>query len=287
VFFERISRSWELVKASYAVLRSDRELILFPILSTIGTIIVTIVFAIPLFASGLVQQLSEQSELTSGQSILGLILAFLFYFVMYTVVIFSNTALIGAALMRLRGENPTVRDGFRIASERIGPILGYAAISATVGVLLNMIRDRENLLSQIVASFISVAWNLITFLVIPVLVIENVGPIEAIKRSGSLLKKTWGEQVVGGFSIGMIMFFITLAAVLLIGVPVVMLASATGSGLLLALGIGVVIIIVMGISLVGAALNGIFQAALYRYATEGEAGEFFEEELIRGAFQPR
>jgi hypothetical protein len=280
--FDRISNSWELVKVSFNILRSDRELMLFPIVSAIGTIIVTVVFFIPLLATGVVT-----SGDASGSEVLLLILAFLFYFVMYTVIIFSNTALVSAAMMRLRGEKPTVRDGFRMASERIGPILGYAAISATVGVILNMLRDEENFLGQIVASIVSVAWNLITFLVIPVLVVENVGPIEAIKRSGSLLKRTWGEQVVGAFGIGMVVFLISLAAALVIGGPLVWLASLTGSDISVMLAVGVVVIIVMGINLVGTAMNGIFQAALYNYATTGESGEFFEEGVLRGAFQPK
>lgn len=286
--FASFSRSWELVKASYNVLRSDKELIWFPIMSTVGVIIITIVFAIPLFASGLLEAVAaENGEMTSAQQITGLVIAFLFYFVMYTVVIFSNVALVGAAMIRLDGGDPTLKDGFRIASERIGAILGYAAISSTVGMLLNAIRDRDNILSQILAGILSTAWNLIVFLVVPVLVIENVGPIEAIKRSGSLLKKTWGEQIVGTFSIGGIFFVITLAAVLVIGIPVFLVASSLGSELMLFIGIGFIVLVVMAINLVGSALNGIFQAALYKYATEGKVAEFFEERLIAGAFQPK
>jgi hypothetical protein len=285
--FARISNSWELVKASYSVLRSDRELMLFPLMSTIGVIIVTIVFALPLWASGILDQVSDSETLSSGQKAIGAVLAFLFYFVMYTIIIYANTALIGMALMRLRGEDPTVNDGFRIASEHIGSILGYAAISATVGVILNALRDRNNLLGRIIASFMSVAWNLITFLVIPVLVVENVGPIEAIKRSGSLLKQTWGEQIVGNFAIGMIFGLITLLVILLVGAPVVWIAASTGSTLLIVVGILLVVLIVMGINLVGAALNGIFQAALYMYAAQGKVSDLFEERLITGAFKPK
>lgn len=283
--FETFSRSWQLVKASYGVLRADKELIWFPIMSTIGVIIITIAFSIPLFASGLLDALaSESGTLSQVQTIIGLVIAFLFYFVMYTVVIFSNVALIGAAMIRLNGGDPTVQDGLRIASERIGSILGYAAISATVGMILNAIRDEDNILSQILAGILSTAWNLIVFLVIPVLVVENVGPIEAIKRSGNLLKRTWGEQITGSFSIGGLFFLLSLAVMLLIGGPIIALASATGSGVVMFLGIGVVIILLMALNLFGSALNGIFQAALYKYAAEGTAGEFFPESMVAGAF---
>lgn len=290
--FATFSRSWELVKASFDVLRSDRELILFPIISMIGTIIVTIVFMIPLFASGLLEAAASTTEtgetaLTQGQTIFGLVLAFLFYFTMYTVIIFSNVALVGAAMIRLDGGNPTLQDGFRIASERIGAILGYAAISATVGMILNAIRDEDNILSQILAGLLSTAWNLIVFLVIPILVVENVGPIEAIKRSGTLLKRTWGEQIAGSFSIGGVFFVITLVVGLVIGLPLIAIASAIGSTIVWVLAIGLLVIVIMAINLLGSALNGIFQAALYRYATEGEAGEFFQQETLAGAFHAK
>jgi len=289
--FERLSNSWELVKASYGVVRSHRQLLLYPLISMLATLVVMIVFAIPLFASGVVSAASSGDELTSGQSIVSVVLAFLFYFAMYTVIIFSNTALVGASLRHMQGKPATLRDGFQIASERINTILGYAAISATVGVILNAIRDEDNFLSQILASIVSVAWNLITFLVIPVLVVENVGPIEAIKRSGSLLKRTWGEQVVGTFSISMVFGLITLLVVLVIGLPLFMLLAATGSAALIILGVVLIVFIVMAINLFGTTLNGVFQAALYRYATnditEGETDEYFDESLLRNAFHPR
>lgn len=289
--FERLSRSWELVKASYGVVRSHRELLLYPLVSVLATLVVMLVFAIPLFASGVVSAAAGDGELTSGQSILSLVLAFLFYFAMYTVVIFCNTALVGASLRHMQGKPATLRDGFQIASERINTILGYAAISATVGVILNAIRDEDNFLSQILASIVSVAWNLITFLVIPVLVVENVGPIEAIKRSGSLLKRTWGEQVVGAFSISLVFGIITFVAVLVIGLPLMLLMMATGSAVLIIFGIILVVLMVMAINLFGTTLNGVFQAALYRYATNDitseEADEYFDESLLRNAFNPR
>ncbi|GAB4513032.1 MAG: DUF6159 family protein [Anaerolineae bacterium] len=283
--FKTFSRSWELVKASYAVLRQDKELLWFPVISTIGVIFVSIVFSIPLFISGLVEAISSGGEPTGAQTVIGLVIAFAFYFVMYTIIIFSNTALIGAAMIRLNGGDPTVQDGFRIASERINAILGYAAISATVGVILSAIRDEDNILSQIFAGILETAWNLIVFMVVPVLVVENVGPIEAIKRSTSLLKRTWGEQLTGTFSMGLIFGLLTFAAILVIGLPVILLASATSSPVIMVLGVIIVILVVMGISLFGSALNGIFQAALYRYATEGQAGEFFDESMLAGAFR--
>jgi len=287
--------SWQLVKASYSVLQKDRELMLFPLFSTIGLIIVTISFMIPLAAlgvfdaatSGAAAETASQTNTEGGGGVgIGFfVIAFLFYLVTYTVIIYSNTALIGAALMRLRGEDPTFRDGLQIANQRIGTIIGYAAISATVGMILQAIRgDEDNIFGQIVAAVIGTAWSLITFLVIPVFVVENLNPIDAIKRSGTLLKSTWGENVVATFGMGIIQFVAMIVIAIVVGAPVYLIASATGSSFVVGLGIAIVVLAVAIVSLFFAALNGIFQAALYNYATEGEAGEFFPQGTLEGAF---
>ncbi|MEO5952587.1 MAG: DUF6159 family protein, partial [Chloroflexia bacterium] len=137
-------------------MKSDRELLLFPFISMIGVFLVTLVFSIPLFFSGLLSNLSDDS---SSSKVIGVILLFAFYFVTYTVVIYSNVALVGAAMIRLRGGNPSVSDGIKVANSRITKIVSYAAISATVGVLLSMLRDNNNLLGRIVAGIINFAWS--------------------------------------------------------------------------------------------------------------------------------
>ncbi|MEW6651723.1 MAG: DUF6159 family protein, partial [Chloroflexota bacterium] len=132
--FTKLSNSWELVKASFRVLGADKELVVFPIISAIGAIIVSLTFALPMFLSGLVDRMvSDQIEIT------GIIVIFLFYLAQYTVIFFANTALVGAAMIRLRGGDPTVGQGFRIAFSRLGSIIGYALIAATVGMILRAI----------------------------------------------------------------------------------------------------------------------------------------------------
>jgi len=284
--FSRISNSWELVKASYAVLRSDKELVIFPIVSFIGVIIVTISFAVPMVAAGVFDALAEKGRATSSAGPFGLIVGFLFYLVMYIVIIFSNTALVGAAMIRLQGGNPTLGDGFRVAAQRVTTILGYALISATVGMILRAISERGGLVGQIVASIIGFAWNVATFLAVPVLVVEDVGPIEAVKRSAGLLKKTWGEQLVGSFSIGMIFGLLIFGAVL-VGGALIAAAVSLKSAALIVLTVVALVVAILALSLLSSTLSGIYQAALYRYATDGDTGGYFSEDLIQGAFKPK
>jgi hypothetical protein len=281
--FQTFGRSWELVKASFNVLRTDKELMVFPLVSMIGVILVTIVFSIPMVVTGILTSFAEGTNSTT-QNVIGVALLFLFYLAMYAIIIYSNVALVGAAMMRLRGEDPSVGDGFRIAGQHMPQIFGYAAISATVGVVLSMLRDGDNIVGRIVAGLLSFAWNVVTFLAVPVLIIENVGPVDAIKRSGALLRKTWGEQLIANGGIGLVFGLITFAAILVIGVPLFALAVSAQSLALMITAVAVIILIMTLIGLFSSALNGVFQAALYNYAATGDPGPF-SRELVAGAFK--
>ncbi|NMC80315.1 MAG: hypothetical protein GYA59_13225 [Chloroflexi bacterium] len=280
--FAKISSSWELVKASARVLAEDKELMVFPVVSAIGTLVVTAVFVIPLFTANFLD------AFFSGRlQIFGVIALFLFYLAQYLVIFYANTALVGAALIRLRGGDPTLADGFRIANSHLGAIFGYALIAATVGMILRSLARHRNSLGRLVISLIGFAWNIATFLVVPVLVTEDIGPIEAIKRSAALLKRTWGEQIIGNFGLGAV-FGLAVVALLVIWVPLILVAAITLHSVLLAVALAVVLaLLLVLLGLLQTTLNGIYTAAVYRYAMDGEVGGFFEPALVQNAFQVR
>lgn len=277
----RISKSWELVKASAEVLRADKELIVFPIISLMGVVVVTLTFAIPAFLAGLFEGMAEGSATISG-----VVVAFAFYVIQYCVIFFANTALVGAAMIRLEGGDPTVGDGFRIAFQRLGTILGYALVSATVGMVLRALSERGGVVGKILSSLVDIAWNVATYLVVPVLVVEDIGPIEAVKRSAQLLKKTWGEQLVGEFSIGLVFFLIGLGTFLL-GVPIIIVAITAGSAILIGLVVMLLVLVWVALGVLSATLSGIYSAAVYRYAVRGETGAYFGEDLVQSTFRPK
>jgi hypothetical protein len=278
--FETFRRSIELAKASLRVLRSDKELLVFPFISFIALVIVTLSFTVPWALMGGFRELES-----GGPGITTYVLAFAFYLVTYTVMFFFNTALVGAAMIRLDGGDPTVRDGFRIAFSRLPQILVYALIAATVGMVLRWINERFGIVGQIVSGIIGFAWNIATYLVVPVLVVEKVGPIEAIKRSASLLRKTWGEQLVGNFGIGIVFGLLALLALVL---GVVLVVALVQVSVVLAVAVVVVTALVVGvIALIGAAASGIFTASLYRFATKGDPGSTFRGDTIAAAFKSK
>lgn len=279
--FAKISNSWELVKASWRVLMADKELMIFPIVSFFASAIVIATFAIPTILAGVLDEM-----FTGDSRILSYIVLFLFYVVLYTATIFSNSALVGAALIRLKGGDPTVGDGFRIAISHLRPIIGYAIISATVGLILRMVSERSKALGQFVVSLVGFVWGIATFLVIPVLVVEDVGPMDAVKRSASLLKKTWGEQIAGNFSIGLIFGILTFAA-FLVAIPLIILAASTSNVGLIITTVAVMIFVFMALALLSSTLSGIYTAAVYRYATTGDTSGYFDADLVKGAFKQK
>ena len=279
---ERIKRSWDLLKASWEVLKQDKELILFPIISGVIMFFITLTFLIPTLVGNILDNL-----VINGIPVFGYIVLFLFYLVQYTVVYFNSTALVGAAMIRLRGGDPTVKDGFSIARSRLMPILGWSLLSATVGLILNALssnsKNKGRSGTSIIGSLLGAAWNVVTFLVVPILAVEGLGPIEAIKRSWNLLKHSWGEQISGKLSIGLIFFLIGMGgSLLLVGAGAGL--SFLFESILPAILFGILLIFfILILGLLNSTLSSIFSAAVYAYAAEGQTG-MFDEHLIQESF---
>jgi hypothetical protein len=279
--FDRLARSWRLAKASAAVLRQDKELLLFPLISLASLVVVLAAFAAPVIGLGVLDGLH------GGRiSALHYAIAFLFYFCQYFVIFFFNAALVGAAMIRLDGGTPTLADGMRIAGSKAGTIAGYALIAATVGMVLRAIQERVGFIGRIIVGLLGAGWTIATYLVVPILVARDVGPIEAVKSSAQLLRKTWGENLIGQAGLG--------AAFALIFLAVLLCGGALTLGAVMAHSIALVVaalaltILALGITgLVQSALAGIYSAALYRYATTGEGMQGFDAPTLKLAFAPK
>lgn len=280
----KFSNSWALVKQSFQVLRADKELMLLPIFSAISCVLVTVV----MFAGGGLalwpyissHMAANRDWQPSGWLVFGGL--FVFYTVNYFVIIYFNTALVGAASIRLGGGDPTLGDGLRIAWERKGAILQWALVSATVGVILKIIEQRLRLIGRLVAGLIGLAWTLASYFVVPVLALEKLGPIDALKRSAELFKKNWGEEVVGGFSFGLIFFLLSLPGFLL---PIAGVMAAGIKGLIVG-GVLMFLYFIL-LAVVSAAIQGIYVAALYRFAKDGQVSRGFTRENFSMAWQAK
>ncbi len=277
--FAKISYTWSLMGASWDVVRRTKGLLLFPLLSGVCCLAVAASFAIPMFLNDAWHP--PQRGAPPQQQIIYYGTLFIFYFCNYTVITYFNVAVVAGAVSRMIGGEPTIGFCFREANRRIHLILGWAAVSATVGLILRIIEDRSPKIGQFVAGLLGVAWALASFLVVPALVVDNVGPITALKESGKLLRKTWGEQIVGNFSFGLVFFFLSLPSFLVIGFSfyaLVAMHSMILGGACIALGV----LYLIGLGLVQSTLQAVFQAAVFMHA-RGIVEHGFPEELVRGA----
>ena len=262
----RIRRGWELTKKSWLVLRENPALIRFPLYGAVAAVVMAVIVVGP----GL--YLIDQG--TNGGGVALLIIGL---YLLALIGFYFSVGLAAAADMIFRGERVTVGDGLAVARERFSQIAGWAAVSTIVGVILGAL-EREGIAGQIVARLLDIGWSLITFLAVPVIAIEGTGPIDTLKRSATLFRSRWGQQVTGNVAIG--------GAVLLLGILPAALLIVAGVALWSTTGFGGAVLVVIGAAivaialLVSRALSGIFGVALYRYAHDSEpVGGFTPAEL--------
>ena len=277
--FEKFSRSWSLVKYSAGVLRQDKELLVFPLLSSITAILVALTFVPLLLQTGLAAEQGPTEASAGDYAVM-----FALYLAEYFVIFFFNAALVGAALIRMDGGDPTVRDGLRIATSRIGSIFGYAMIAATVGVILRAVAERLGPIGQFIIGLIGLAWTVTTFLTVPVLVTRDIGPIDSVKESATLLKKTWGENIIANAGLGFV-FVLVYIAMMFVFAGLVALVQGSGPAVISVFVVAIVALVI--VALIQGALQGIFSAALYRYAVDGPDQSDPASKLLGEAFKPK
>jgi hypothetical protein len=266
----------------WRLLMDDKSLLVFPLMSSIAMVLIVGSFAVPLlpalgFAAG---------KAPHAISSTGYLWLFVFYWIQYSIIVFFNTALVEVAMRRFDDEEARIGDGLRRAAELLPVILVYALIAATVGTLLRAIAERVGIIGRIVVALIGVGWTVATALVVPILAAENVGPIEAIGRSADLIKKSWGENIIGNVGIGMVFG----AIVFLVAITGGVLVFAAFGSRQWALGIVLAVLLVLALSLVAlaqATLQGIYSAALYRFAIGDPASGGIDRNLLENAFRAK
>ncbi len=287
----KIKNSLSILKESWNVLKLDSELLWFPVMSGVAMIAVlaTIFFSfllIPMFSdwgAGLLEQLLGADDATvSGFDVLGLLLLFVVYLVEYFVVIYFNTALVSCALLRFEGGDPTLTDGFNAANSRLKQIIGWTLLSAGVGTILSAIEERLGFVGKLVFNLVGAAWAIATYFVVPILAAEGLGPIDSVKRSVTLLKKSWGEGLIGNVSIGLITFLGCLG-VMAVGGLLTALGIYINSIFFIFVAVLLAVVALVVVLILNSALHQIFLAGLYRYATTGLAPNGFSEGSMSNA----
>ena len=260
---DRFRTGWTLTKDSVDVIRDYPTLMVFPLLAGVTSAAFFVLFFVPLLVANLIG---------SG-------LEYLVLFVLYFLTTFLSTyfasALVYAANEAFHGRDPDVLDCLRAVSDRLGPILVWSVISATVSVVLKGLEDSDSAIAGILSAVFAIGWSILTFFIVPVIVFEDVSVTSMFSRSGTAFRETWGESIGAGFGItlivGVVGIVLALAA-LAVSVPVA--AVFPGPGVLLAvLLLGAVVAFTY---LLSQTVWGIAKTALYLYAVEGSVPDRFE-----------
>jgi len=296
-----LGTTWALMKASWEVVRNNKRLLILPAFSAVCLILVLASFLAPVllsetnmavyrgelpseeFSAGYLSFPTEESP-TADKVRFGLV-AFGFYFANYFVIIFFNAAIVASALFWMKDGEASLSRGLGAAASRLPQVVGWALVSATVGLLLKVLESNRKS-SRIVASILGTAWTVMTYLAVPVLVVEGKGPIGSLKESVSLLRKSWGQQLVGSFGFGIFWFLLSLVGFAIIGGGLYV-AKAVGSPGIAAPAVLAGVVYFIGLIMVSSVMTPVFQAALYVYAKEGHAPGSFGQGLLEGAFHPK
>jgi len=273
----RLRNSWTLAKISWGVLRSDKTLAAFPVLSTIASLLVVAIFG------GLTVGLGvDHDHGQEGLKAIGYVFIVVGYIVLAFVTTYFTGALVAGANDALQGRPTTLGESLAAANAKLHRLLPWAIVQGTVSAIIAAIEERFGTLGQIASRLLGAAWAVVTFLTIPIIMLEDLGPWNALKRSGTLLRQTWGENIVAQVGFGLIAMLAGLP-----GAALVAIGIATGSvAVAIVLGIiGAVWIVI--VSVVIAAMSGIYRTALYRFAVDGRVPDAFAGVDMQHAFGPR
>ena len=272
------SDSWKLTKTAFRLIGEDRALLVFPI---VGGVSILGVFALLLLGVfWLFPHVESGGPGTNGYEALGVGMFLAAYFAATFISVYATAGLVAAATLKLGGQQPTAADGWRVARARVGRLAVWALVSATVGLVIQLIASRVRGVAGMVIGLAGGAtWALITYFMVPVVLYEDTGAWASLKRSGHLFVSTLGRTLVSNLVIDLIVGGGIFGAVL-VGAYGIFLVSA-GAVLVGVVLIGVALAIATIFALIGATAEGVLRAALYRYATSGK----IDEDLLPGAYR--
>lgn len=280
----KTATTWQLMKSSWRVLMRDKVLLVFPVISSIACFLVLLTFALPLLG---VEAAKALGIFRGGIEVFGYLLLFFFYLGNFFVITFCNGALVHFVVTRAQGGEPTVGGSLRAMMERLPQILAWSSLSATIGVVFKVVESRGGDPGSLVAGIAGIAWALVSYFVVPFIVIERKGTLEAVAASKDLLGRTWGKQILSGLGYGLIGFLLTAPAQLVILFAIIGAIVTWGAhwAIWAAIALSALFYMFM-VAIALSALDAIFGAALYLFARTGSPPEGFTTAELQAAVRP-
>lgn len=283
------SRSWMITRLTFGVINKDRELLWFALLSFIFSTL----FAIAMIFPSIIPTLMESDFSQDSLQFFEYLMIFLTYFGLAFIATFFNVCVVYTTKVRFEGGNATFGESFTFALSKLYLIFQWSLLSATVGLLLRILHNLASslgkvgqLVANILISLLGMAWSIVTIFVVPVLVYEGLGPIDAIKKSTEVIKRTWGESLIKTIGLGLVQFFVFMIIIVASGLLTYMLASSLDvTGALIGISVGLLLLLLTG--LIFTVASTIFNTALYVYANAHKVPDGFSEDVVRNAFRQK
>lgn len=273
--------SKQLSQASWAVVKQNRSLLSFTVLGIALAAIPFVVLWVP-----------AALFLMRDQNVIGIILIVLGAWGIAFAVQLALAALVVGADEALHGRPVSVGACFRRALGRFGALLSWSGINAIMQLFVGALQGDDSgsgiadLVISIARVFLGVlvemAWRLISFLVVPLIVLESAGAIGALKESFAIFRQHWGTQIKGfvRISIPVVLWFMLPGlALLIVGIALAVFDRPLIGVPLLLIG---VILLTIG-SLLYNTVRGVFSVVLYRFLKDGEALPGFTAQELQEA----
>ena len=284
------SRSWEVTKLSFGIIKKDKEMLIFPILSSIFSLIFMAALLVPTVIMELINDMGPEAANNPSLGGTDYLFLFLTYFGLALIATFFNVCVVYTTKVRLEGGNATFWESIKFGFSKFGKIIQWAFISAIFGVILAILQslaEKLGTVGRILVGFLrgllSFAWGIATIFLSQGIVYYNLSPGNAIKHSVEVLKRTWGESIVRHFGLGLIEGIMVFLGIIATAVLAVVFASISPTAMIIVIIIGVIyfamVILVFNVA------NSVFNTVLFVYADKGTIPELASPDVVQNAFK--
>ena len=277
----KFKASMIITKESWNLLKKDKEMMLFPIISSVVSFIAIGIVAIVFFLVSLGGDFENANPESSSYNV-ELVYVFAMYFLTFFITIFFQTGIIAIVHGRLNNQDLSFGDGMRKAFDKIGKIALWSLVAATVGVILKTISDRSKILGKIVIAILGAAWGILTFFIAPIIIIEDLSIKESLKKSASTIKSVWGETMIINIGVGFYFGMLFLA-----GIVIFIATLFTANAIIIITSAIVLFVYLVVLCVISSTLSVIFKVILYEYASSGKVPMGFSREVMDMAFKKK
>lgn len=286
-FMDRFWATWQMAGATFGLLRRHSRLLLFPVISAFFLIVVCISFVPPVVQLGIGKEIAaaiEKPQLWTDLSARSYVTIFAFYFANYFVIIFCNVAFTACVAQAIDTGTTSIAAGFGQAAVRVHHILVWALISATVGLLLKAVEKTHRKTGRLISSIFGATWAVLTYFVVPLIVVDRANPFRALGGSVKTLKSAWGEALFVKFSLGFMLFLTIGPLAILFGIGMV-LAERHGLAALETVALALLVLTVVFGTIVSTAADTALRLVLLNYARGRPVPDTYNAQYLGRIFE--